>query len=269
MNVRGKLFLSFFLYISFIFLFLTILLSLLSKSFNFPGIKKTSLYLYLLSLLSLIFYTVLRWFLSSHPPVQGGFENSLLCVIFIILIYGFFLMRYPFLKDYIYLISGCSFIILAWGTFTGRTSLEPLEPPFKSNWLWFHVGFAWLAFGSFLLSAIVGTVMLVRKKISEEEIKTLDSAISSSVFFGFINQGFMILTGSLWAFNLWGSYWNWDPVEVWSLICWLIYGVFLHLKYLKGWKGRRLAWISILAFICMIITFFGLNTLTEFHTYIL
>ena len=57
----------------------------------------------------------------------------------------------------------------------------------------------------------------------------------------------MIGAGSIWAKDLWGSYWSWDPVETWSLLSWLIYGVALHLRFTLRWGGRRLAWLLIFA----------------------
>ena len=64
---------------------------------------------------------------------------------------------------------------------------------------------------------------------------------------GFVFQGIMIASGSIWANEAWGRYWGWDAVETWSLIAWAIYAVYLHLTLTLGWRGRKAAWVAILA----------------------
>jgi ABC-type transport system involved in cytochrome c biogenesis permease subunit len=69
----------------------------------------------------------------------------------------------------------------------------------------------------------------------------------------------MIAAGSIWAKELWGAYWGWDPVEVWSLVSWLVYGLTIHLRVTLGWRGRRLAWIIIFAIVTVLITYWGVD----------
>jgi cytochrome c-type biogenesis protein CcsB len=72
-----------------------------------------------------------------------------------------------------------------------------------------------------------------------------------------------IITGALWAESAWGSYWRWDPKEVWSLITWFIYALVLHARLTAGWRGRKAAMLSIVGFISVIFTFFGVNLLLK------
>jgi ABC-type transport system involved in cytochrome c biogenesis permease subunit len=84
---------------------------------------------------------------------------------------------------------------------------------------------------------------------------------------GFIMLGLMIISGAFWANQVKGNYWNWDPVEVWSLIAWLIYGIYLHLRVTFGWRGRKLAWYSLIALLVMIISYWGVPfAVKTFHT---
>jgi cytochrome c-type biogenesis protein CcsB len=83
-----------------------------------------------------------------------------------------------------------------------------------------------------------------------------------------ITLGFPLLTlaiisGSLWAESAWGSYWRWDPREVWSLTTWFIYAIILHARLIAGWRGKRAAILSIVGFLIIIITFFGINLLEK------
>jgi len=68
-----------------------------------------------------------------------------------------------------------------------------------------------------------------------------------------------IITGSIWASDLWGSYWSWDPKETWSLVTWLIYAALLHQRLNVGWRGKRAAIMAILGFLFVIVTFIGVN----------
>jgi len=77
-----------------------------------------------------------------------------------------------------------------------------------------------------------------------------------------------ILTGSIWAASSWGRYWGWDPKETWSLITWFIYAIYLHCRFVRGWRGRRAAWISIVGFISVLFTYIGVNfLLSGLHSY--
>jgi ABC-type transport system involved in cytochrome c biogenesis permease subunit len=76
----------------------------------------------------------------------------------------------------------------------------------------------------------------------------------------------MIASGAIWAHGLWGRYWGWDPVETWSLISWLTYGLNLHLRVSLGWRGRRAAWLAIGSLFGVIFLFFGLGFVSDVHT---
>ena len=64
-----------------------------------------------------------------------------------------------------------------------------------------------------------------------------------------------IILGSVWANVSWGSYWSWDPKETWALITLLVYAVPLH----GGLSPRAFHLYTLLAFACVLITWFGVN----------
>ena len=77
-----------------------------------------------------------------------------------------------------------------------------------------------------------------------------------------------IITGAIWAERAWGSYWSWDPKETWSLVTWIIYAIYLHLRLRKGWRGRSAAIFAVVGFICVLFTYLGVNTwLPGVHSY--
>jgi cytochrome c-type biogenesis protein CcsB len=77
-----------------------------------------------------------------------------------------------------------------------------------------------------------------------------------------------IFTGAVWAHYAWGSYWSWDPKETWSLITWIVYALYLHARLMRGWKGKKIAVLSIIGFASVIFTYFGVNfILSGLHSY--
>jgi len=77
-----------------------------------------------------------------------------------------------------------------------------------------------------------------------------------------------IITGAVWANSAWGSYWSWDPKETWSLITWFIYAIYLHARFVRGWKGTQMAVISAVGFLAVIFTYLGVNlVLSGLHSY--
>jgi cytochrome c-type biogenesis protein CcsB len=88
-----------------------------------------------------------------------------------------------------------------------------------------------------------------------------------------LSIGFPLLTigivaGSFWASRAWGKYWGWDPKMVWSFITWLIYAILIHFRLSAGLRGRRAAWMSIVGFFFVLITFIGTRFLGTAHPFI-
>ena len=149
--------------------------------------------------------------------------------------------------------------------------LTPMAASLKTYWLYIHVYFAWLAFCSYTLAMAAGVLYLLKKRYSSEggaartfydkvpSLARLDELIFRYVVFGFITDSIMIVAGSIWAEGLWGSYWSWDPVETWSLISYLVYGLAIHLRVTMGWRDSRQAWLVIVALSTVLISFFGVT----------
>jgi len=83
------------------------------------------------------------------------------------------------------------------------------------------------------------------------------------VLFGFPMLSFAIFPGAAWAEEAWGRYWSWDPKEVWSLITWTVYAMYLHSKAVPAWRRNLSPALNILGFVCMVMTFLGVNWLAK------
>ena len=158
------------------------------------------------------------------------------------------------------------FLIIGYAAMQSREVRE-LMPALRSNWLAFHVSTAIISYGAFGVSFAVGIMFLLREKLKEgsywdQHIPSLQK-LDQILFLTFT-----ILTGAIWAERAWGSYWSWDPKETWSLVTWIIYMVYLHLRLRRGWKGKAAAMFAVIGFICVIFTYIGVNTfLPGVHSY--
>ena len=97
--------------------------------------------------------------------------------------------------------------------------------------------------------------------------RVLDELGYQMVLFGFLFLSVGIITGAVWANSAWGRYWGWDPKETWSLITWFIYATVLHARMMRGWRGQRIAYLSMVGFAAMLFTYFGVNLLPGLHSY--
>ena len=78
-----------------------------------------------------------------------------------------------------------------------------------------------------------------------------------------------ILVGSVWANESWGTYWGWDPKEVWALITLLVYAVPLHGAVIPPMRNPRVFHAYLVcAFATVLMTYFGVNYLLGgMHSY--
>ena len=99
------------------------------------------------------------------------------------------------------------------------------------------------------------------------EVEVLDELTHQLIMFGFLFLSAGIITGAVWANSAWGRYWGWDPKETWSLITWFVYATLLHARLMRGWRGKRIAVLSIVGFGAVMFTYFGVNLLPGLHSY--
>ena len=160
-------------------------------------------------------------------------------------------------------------------SFSQRKSGNPL-PALRSNWLGFHVSTAIIAYGSFGVSFVLSVIFLLRDRLKEKGFldqhipnkEKLDTISYRSVALGLLFLTFTIVTGAIWAERAWGSYWSWDPKETWSLVTWIIYAIYLHLRIRRSWEGKSAAIFAAIGFICVMFTYVGVNTfLPGVHSY--
>jgi len=94
----------------------------------------------------------------------------------------------------------------------------------SSRIVFFHVPCAWVASLAFLVAAGYSIAYLARRKPRADEIA--DAAVRLGLLFAVL----ALVTGSLFARVMWGSYWNWDPRESSFLLLIFLYAAYLFLR---------------------------------------
>jgi ABC-type transport system involved in cytochrome c biogenesis permease subunit len=210
---------------------------------------------------------LVRTFESGHAPFTNMYESLsflswAMVLAFVIIDRKFSLPR---IGAYLMLIV-VGLVALASSPLMPKEA-TPLVPALQSYWLWLHVSVTLLGEAFFAVAFI--TSILYLRADSEEKKEKMDSVSYRCVAVGFplFTLGGLVF-GMVWAYKAWGTYWSWDPKEVWSLITWLVFALYLHTRIVMGWKGKRSAIIAIVGFLAALFTYFGVNyLLSGLHSY--
>lgn len=113
-------------------------------------------------------------------------------------------------------------------------------------------------------------VLTLLSYLTARAISDLDTAQMTVLQLAFWTLGVGTLLGAWWADHSWGRWWAWDPKETWALITWIIYLIVIHVRMTIGGSKKAVvtAWLSVLGFIVMLWTYFGVNLLLPgLHAY--
>lgn len=155
----------------------------------------------------------------------------------------------------------------------------PVNPILRSFWLIIHVLTAFAGNGIFAIAFLAGIMYLIQERQIKSRrpgalyhrlpsLEMLDALNYQCLILGFPLLTFGLVSGSLYAHYTLGSFWRWDPKEVWSLITWLLYAVLIHGRLASGWRGRRSALLSIIFFLVLVFSFLGVKFLVQgYHTF--
>jgi cytochrome c-type biogenesis protein CcsB len=155
----------------------------------------------------------------------------------------------------------------------------PLVPALKSPWLLIHVLAAIISGGIFLLANSIAGAYLILEKIERGKgrgpwasrlpsLDSLDQLTYRLIALVFPIWTFSIIAGAIWAEAAWGRYWGWDPKETWAFITWVAYAAYLHARVTAGWKGKKAAWLCLIAGSTFLFNYVYVNIWgTGKHTY--
>lgn len=209
-------------------------------------------------------YFALRWVESGRIPITGFFEAINFLGMGIMLVYLLMEFRFKvpslgsFMLPLVLLLMAPAVLL--------PSHIEELKPVLKSGWLGIHTSLAVLGDAAFAFSFIVSVMYLVQERQLKQKhlgaifrrlppLDVMDTLGYKALSFGWPLYTLGMVTGSIWAESAWGSYWSWDIKETWSLIVWIIYLAFLHLRTI-GWRGKKMAYLSVAGFLFVLISFF-------------
>ena len=222
--------------------------------------------------LALVFLTaclVTRTFATGHGPFTNQYEFSVAFAWGMVLAYIYFEHKYH-VRTIALLILPISLALLLYALTVGATA-NPLVPALQNNLLLtIHVAVAIVAYGAFSISFAAAILYLIQPEGGRPGLPKpalLDEIGYRAVIIGFPLLTMTVVLGAVWAEIAWGTYWSWDPKETASLLTWLIYGAYLHARVARGWVGRRAAWLLVVGFASVLLTFFGNLFFGGLHSY--
>ena len=144
-------------------------------------------------------------------------------------------------------------------------AITPLMPVLGSPLLAVHVSLVMLAYAGLAFTFADAVIALCVPRLSEMLADVSRLLLVPSLFF--LSLG--IFLGAVWANISWGSYWSWDPKETWALITLLVYALPAHGNmFLPTGKSRSLHLYFLFAFLVLLMTYVGTNTLLPgLHSY--
>jgi cytochrome c-type biogenesis protein CcsB len=213
----------------------------------------------------------------GYVPLSNMYESLIFFSWTIVLVYFFLESRFrqriigTFAAVFAFLAIAASSILPG-----SDAEIKPLMPALQSNWLAIHVITCFFGYAAFAVSFGISILFLAQHRRERVDrpigwlpsTQMLDEINYRSIVIGFPMLTVGIITGAAWASYAWGSYWSWDPKETWSLITWLIYAAFLHARVTRDWRGRKMAFLSLVGFLAVLFTYFGVSyILAGLHSY--
>lgn len=211
---------------------------------------------------------ILRWYISGNIPLSNGYETMAfvsLSTSLLTLLAIWMLRKQPFVCNTVtiggLMIAGLTLLVAHLSEMSPH--ITSLMPVLHSPWLTTHVSLIMISYSLFAFMAVIAGVDLVKKDARLDALNRL-MLYPAEIF---LTIG--IFLGAIWANQSWGTYWSWDPKEVWALISMLIYCIPFHtesLPFMK--KAKVMDWYLIMAFLSILMTYFGVNYLLGgMHSY--
>ncbi len=145
------------------------------------------------------------------------------------------------------------------------TEAAQLLPSLRSYWLLIHVTVATISIALFTLGFSMVVLYLVQDRVEADgrrsfmnrlpDARSLERLAYGIHIVAFPLWTFTLIAGAIWARQAWGSYWNWDPKEVWTFVIWVVYAAYLHARATSGWRRQSAALIAMAAFGCIIVNY--------------
>ncbi len=212
-----------------------------------------------------------RWMESGRTPATNLHESLTFFAWILVGLYLFVLYEYrlPVLGAFV---TPVALLLIITASFL-PAEIVPLAPVLESYWLPVHVTLAFLGNAFFTLAFLFGVMYLIQEHYLKSHrpgglyfvlpsLQILDELNYKCLQYGFPLLTLAIITGAIWSEYALGSYWLWEPRQIWSLITWFLYAALLHGRLTSGWRGRKAALFSGGAFAVLIGSFLIINIIS-------
>lgn len=233
------------------------------------GLSRYARMLAWFSVVILFFAIVTRSVASSRGPFSNMYDFSIAFGWGILFIYALIDWRYrmPALGLVVLPVSAALMLYAA----SLPSDIQPLVPALQNNsLLTLHVSVAIIAYSCFAVSGGAAALYLLQSRLHVgflPRVEASDEVGFLSAALGFPFMTLVLVLGAYWANVAWGRYWAWDPKETASLVTWLLYAGYLHTRALRAWRGQRSAWLLVIGFVAVMLTYFGNYFLGGLHSY--
>lgn len=233
-------------------------------------LNKLTIVAMILSFLALSTCLTLRWIISGTAPMSDGYETMLLAAWLVMLLSLMFCRRVHFLIPCGLLTSG--FFLLVSHINSMDPQITHIMPVLNSPLLCIHVSVIMTGFAMLALTFVCGVtaiIMHMTRRHAQRQTRMLQLLSQLLLYPAQAALAIGIFTGAVWAGISWGRYWSWDPKEVWALITFMVYAIAVHSDSLP-WLRKPMHYHTFMtiAFLCIIMTYFGVNyVLGGMHSY--
>jgi cytochrome c-type biogenesis protein CcsB len=224
-------------------------------------------------LISLVFRTIVM----KYPPWVNMYGYSLSFAWALLFCYLLFERRYHTRALGVFA-GGLALLLLVFAIYVGAafnqatTSYNVIPALQDTPILVVHVSMAIFAYALFTVAFGCGLVYLLQGPANRYSwLPSADAADElgyKAVILGFPLLALNLILGAYWANYAWGHYWSWDPKETSALVTWFIYAIYLHVRGLRGLRGKWSGWLLVIGFAATLFTYFGVSFLVPgLHSY--
>lgn len=211
---------------------------------------------------------VSRWIESGRTPATSLHESLTLFSWITVGLFMLVLLRYK-QKVLGAFVTPFALVLLITASLLPK-EIIPLSPVLESYWLPVHVILAFLGNAFFTLAFFLGIMYIIQERyLKSRKLKglyfvlpsldTIDELNYKCLQYGFPLLTIAIITGAIWSEYSIGNYWDWKPRQIWSLITWFLYAALLHGRLTAGWRGKKAAIFSGVAFMILLSSFIIIN----------
>jgi cytochrome c-type biogenesis protein CcsB len=256
--------------LSFVYL-LCMILYVVNLLFRVEKIGKIATAVTFVAFLGHLATFIIRWVKTyqvgmGHLPIRGPYE----CLTFsagVIVFFYLVIERITKTRTFGAFILPVVFLLMVYATMSTQIDRQifPMPEVLRGNYINYHLPSCFISYAAFTLSFIASILFLIKRGGSSSKsegivtiipsCEMLDNISYKMIAIGFVMFTVLIVTGMFRSKIIWGSYWEWDAVQTWSLITWLVYAVILHGRFTWKWSGTLTAVLSIIGFVLSVISF--------------